>query len=107
MILREAPFQICNVSCICIQVFAIYSVYEQIVDKTEWKQITGVLLDGCDTWSLTLREERIVRMFENRVLGKVFVLNRETVKGDKSWLYYENFMICVSHEMSFGLSYQE
>jgi len=38
------------------------------------KQVTGVLLDGCDMWSLTLREERIVRMFENRVLRKVFGL---------------------------------
>jgi hypothetical protein len=29
-----------------------------------------VLLYGCETWSLTLREERRLRVFENRVLRK-------------------------------------
>jgi len=55
----------------------------------------------CDTWSLTLREEHIVRMFENRVPRKVFGLKTEAVTGDERRLYYENFMICVSHKMSF------
>ena len=27
---------------------------------------------GCETWSLTLREERRLRVFENRVLRRVF-----------------------------------
>jgi len=31
-----------------------------------------VVLYGCETWSLTLREERRLRMFENRVLRRVF-----------------------------------
>ena len=31
-----------------------------------------VVLYGCETWSLTLREERRLRVFENRVLRKVF-----------------------------------
>jgi hypothetical protein len=34
--------------------------------------ILPVVLDGCETWSLTLREERRLRVFENRVLRRVF-----------------------------------
>jgi hypothetical protein len=28
--------------------------------------------DGCETWSLTLREEHILKVFKNRVLRKIF-----------------------------------
>jgi hypothetical protein len=35
-----------------------------------------VVLYGCETWSLTLREERRLRVFENRVLGRVFLPKR-------------------------------
>ena len=31
---------------------------------------------GCETWSLTLREERRLRVFENRVLRRIFELKR-------------------------------
>jgi hypothetical protein len=31
-----------------------------------------VVLEGCETWSLTLREEHGLRVFENRVLTNVF-----------------------------------
>jgi hypothetical protein len=37
-----------------------------------------VVLYGCETWSLTLREEHRLRVFENRVLKKIF-----GPKGDK------------------------
>jgi hypothetical protein len=57
MILQEAPFLNCNVIGICIQVFSMYGICENTVEKTERKQVTDVLLD----WSLTSREERIVR----------------------------------------------
>jgi len=35
--------------------------------------ILPVVLYGCETWSLKLREERRLRVFENRVLRKIFV----------------------------------
>jgi len=35
-----------------------------------------VVLYGCETWSLTLREEHRLRMFENRVMRKTFVSKR-------------------------------
>ena len=34
--------------------------------------ILPVVLYGCETWSLTLREEHRLRVFENRVLRKIF-----------------------------------
>ena len=39
------------------------------------------VLYGCETWSLTLREERRVRVFENRVL-RVFGPKRDGVTGE-------------------------
>ena len=38
--------------------------------------ILPVVLYGCETWSLTLREEHRLRMFENKVLTKIFGAKR-------------------------------
>jgi len=40
-----------------------------------------VVLCGCETWSLTLREERKLRVFENRVLRRIFGPKRDEVTG--------------------------
>jgi len=42
--------------------------------------ILPIVLYGCETWSLTLREERRLRVFENRVL-RVFGPKRDEVTG--------------------------
>ena len=44
--------------------------------------ILPVVLYGCETWSLTLREERRLRVFENRVLRRVFGPKRDEVTGE-------------------------
>jgi hypothetical protein len=41
-----------------------------------------VVLYGCETWSLTLREERRLRVFENRVLMREFGPKRDEVMGE-------------------------
>jgi hypothetical protein len=41
-----------------------------------------VVLYGCETWSPTLREEHRLRVFENRVLRRIFGPKREE---DRSW----------------------
>ena len=43
--------------------------------------ILPVVLYGCETWSLTLREERRLRLFENRVLRRIFEPKRNKVTG--------------------------
>jgi hypothetical protein len=41
-----------------------------------------VVLYGCETWSLTLREERRLRVFENRVLRRIFWPKKDEVTGE-------------------------
>jgi hypothetical protein len=43
--------------------------------------ILPVVLYGCDTWSLTLREEHRLRVFERRMLKRIFGSKRNKVKG--------------------------
>ena len=43
--------------------------------------ILPVVLHGCETWSLTLRKERRLRVFENRVLRRKFGPKRDEVTG--------------------------
>jgi hypothetical protein len=51
--------------------------------------ILSVVLYGCKTWSLTLREERRLRVFENRVLRRVFGPKRDEVTGEWRKLHNE------------------
>jgi hypothetical protein len=43
--------------------------------------ILPVVLYGCETWSLALREEHRLRVFENRVLRRIFGPKRDKVTG--------------------------
>ena len=51
--------------------------------------ILPAVLYGCETWSLTLREERRLRLFENRVLRRVFGPKRDEVTGEWRKLHNE------------------
>ena len=44
--------------------------------------VLHVVLYGCETWSLTLREERRLRVFENGVLRRIFGLKSDEVTGE-------------------------
>ena len=44
--------------------------------------IMPIVLYGCETWSLTLWEERKLRMFENKVLRRIFGPRRDEVTRD-------------------------
>ena len=44
--------------------------------------ILPIVLYGCENWSLTLREERKLRVFENMVLRRIFGPRREDVIGE-------------------------
>jgi hypothetical protein len=46
-----------------VTVHGVYIIYRTI--------ILPVVLYGCETWSLTLREEHRLRVFENRVLRRI------------------------------------
>ena len=51
--------------------------------------ILPVVLYGCETWSLTLREQRKLRVFENMVLRRIFGPTRDEVTGDWRKLHNE------------------
>jgi hypothetical protein len=62
--------------------------------------ILSVVLYGCETWTLTLREERKLRVFENMVLRRIFGPRRDEVTGEWRRLHNEelNGLLPFSHE---------
>ena len=73
------PSLACIYVCVCIYIY-IY-IYRTI--------ILPVVLYGCETWSLTLREERKLRVFENIVLRRIFGPRRDEVTGEWRRLHNE------------------
>jgi hypothetical protein len=53
--------------------------------------ILPVVLYGCETWSLILREEHRLRVLANRVLRKIFGTKRDEVTGEWRKLHNEEF----------------
>ena len=51
--------------------------------------ILPVVLYGCETWSLTLREERKLRVFQNMALRRIFGPRRDEVTGEWRRLHNE------------------
>ena len=54
---------------------------KKLKDNTYKTIILPVVLCGCETWSLTLREEHGLRVFENKVLRKTFGAKRDEITG--------------------------
>ncbi|KAJ4444051.1 hypothetical protein ANN_05840 [Periplaneta americana] len=54
----------------------------QLKDKNYKTVILPVVLYGCETWTLTLREEHRLRVFESKVLRKIFGAKRGEVTGE-------------------------
>ena len=61
-----------------------YSIYSIQIHKT---MILPVVLYGCENCSLTLKEERRLKVFENRVFRRVFGPMRDKVTGEWKNLY--------------------
>jgi hypothetical protein len=55
--------------------------------------ILPVVLYGCETWSLTLREEHRLRFFQNRVLRGIFELKRDDSKGGWRKMHNETYTV--------------
>jgi hypothetical protein len=52
--------------------------------------ILFVVLYGCETYTLTLREENRLKVFENRVLRRIFGPKRDEVMGEWRKLHNDN-----------------
>ena len=57
--------------------------------KSAFRTCDIVVLYGCETWSLTLREEHRLRVFENMVLRRIFGPKRDGVTGEWRKLHNE------------------
>ena len=65
--------------------------------NTKIKIHRTIISFGCETWSLTLREKRRLRVFENRVLRRVFGPKRDEVTGEWRKLHNEEFQCFTVH----------
>jgi hypothetical protein len=54
--------------------------------------ILPVVLHGCDTLSATLRKGHGLRVFENRMLRRIFGTKRDEVKGEQRKLHSKKFL---------------
>ena len=62
--------------------------------------ILPVVLYGCETWSLTLRKEGRLRVFENRVSRRIFGPKRDEVTGEWRKLHNEELNdLCCSRDI--------
>ena len=64
--------------------------------------ILPVVLYGCETWSLIFREERRLRVFDNRVLRRIFGPKRDEIPGKGGNYIMRSLMICTPHQILFG-----
>jgi hypothetical protein len=69
------------------KIFCLLVSYKNLKIKIYKIVILPVVLYGCETWSLTLREEHRLRVFEDRLLRKMFGPEREK---DGSWRKLHN-----------------
>jgi hypothetical protein len=58
--------------------------------------ILPVVLYGCEAWSLTLRKDHRLRVYENRVLRRIFGPKRDEVTGEWRKLHNEELHILYS-----------
>jgi hypothetical protein len=65
--------------------------------------ILPLVLYGCETWSLGLREEHRLRVFENRVLRKIFGPKRDEVTGEWGKLHNEELRDLYSLPSTIGI----
>ena len=77
----------CNWKCLYLLFSSL--LFKKLKIKIYRTIILPVVLYGCETWSLTLSEERRLRVFENRVLRREFGPKREEVTGEWRKLHNE------------------
>jgi hypothetical protein len=64
--------------------------------------ILPVVVYGFETWSLTLREERRLRVFENRMLRRIFGSKRDEVTGNGENYIMTSLVICTPYPILCG-----
>ena len=71
----------CVYKCFGAECFVFQFANQKFKDLIYRTIILSVVLYGCETWSLTLREERRLRVCENRLLRRIFLPKKDGVTG--------------------------
>jgi hypothetical protein len=76
---------------------------EHFWNYIDWKKniILPLVVYGCTTWSLILREERRLRVFENRVLRRIFGPKRDDMTWEWRKLHNEELNVLYSSPNTF------
>ena len=91
-----------NASCHLVQNLLYSSLLSKNLKIRTYRTIIlPVVLYGCETWSLTFREERRLRVFENRALRRIFGSRRDEVTGNGENYIMSSLMICTLHPILF------
>jgi hypothetical protein len=61
--------------------------------------ILPVVLYGCETWPLTVGEEHKLRVFENRVVKRIFGPKKDGMTGGWRKLITRSFIICTLRQV--------
>jgi hypothetical protein len=81
-------------------------IHEEIKSRLQVKIyktiILPVVLYGCETWSLTLREKHMLRVFEKKILRRIFDLRRMWWRKNGRNCTVRNFIICTHLQISIG-----
>ena len=82
--------------------FVIQFVIQNLKSRIYRTIILPVVLYRCETWSLTLREERRLRVFENRVLRRILGYKRDEVTGNGENYTMRSLMMFTPQPILFG-----
>jgi hypothetical protein len=75
-----------------VSVYFVIDSFRKLLDTPSYKTVTlPVVLYGCRTLSLTLREEHKLRLSETRALRRIFGSKGEELGGGCRELHYEEF----------------
>jgi hypothetical protein len=88
-----------------------YSVHNHLSSRKKKKNVKNkiyrtiilpVVFYGCETWSLAFRVERRPRIFENRVLRRIFGPKMDEVQGSGKNYITRSLMIRTPYQILFG-----
>ena len=63
--------------------------------------IFSVALYGCETWSLTMREKRRLKVFDNKMLRRIFWPKRDEVTEEENYVM-RSLVICTADQVLCG-----
>jgi hypothetical protein len=89
-----------NACCYSVQNFLSSHLLSKNLKLRIYKTIIlPVVLYGCETWSLTFREDHGMRVFENRILRAMFRPKRDEMTGGWRKLIMRSFITCTLRQV--------